>query len=226
MNMNSSRVRREGENVKPRQREHDGRYIGVAAAVAPGEHLLPEGKGPAGSIIAHGSVADPNPTFRGQKQRVMVNSKTDALEWEYKNRRISESAYIAGRTYQGVLERSRPPASGAGQFRQGDRVDCIIAAELKMLNRITSAQDAVVMLDNSARVVGMLGGRILELALYNQKTIADIAVILSNRPPDRRVKDAYAVLFRTTLENLADHWAEQNASGRRPAPHERSLAGM
>lgn len=222
----SSRDRREGENVKPRHREHDGRYIGVAAAVAPGEHLLPQGQGPARTMIAHGSVPDPNPTFKGQKQRVMVNRKTDALELEYSYKRISESAYLAGRTYQSVLERSRPPATGTGQFRQGDRVDCVIAAELKMLNRITSAQDAVAMLDNSARVVGQIGGRVLELALYDGMMLPEIAVMLSQRPPDRRVKDAYAVVFRLTLEHLADHWAEQNASGRRPAPSERSLAGM
>ena len=79
----SKRTRREGEQVKPRQREAVGRYVEVGAATVPGDHLLPLGPGPARSSIIYASVEDPNPSLRGRRQKVAVNKSTDPLEMEY-----------------------------------------------------------------------------------------------------------------------------------------------
>jgi hypothetical protein len=161
--------------------------------------------------IVHGIADDPNPTFRGERQRVAVNRRTDALESEYSYGRLSEGAYRAGRIYQSVLECASGSPSGGGQWMEGDRVDVVIAHELAILRGIDRADAVVVMLDDTCRVVGKLGQRVLALVLVDRLTLEQVAERVANRK-DKLARSFYAETFRQSLEALADHWSSAHAS--------------
>lgn len=183
-----------------------GRY-GLARASSPGE-LPPEGRDPGRPHleIVHGVVDDPNPTFRGERQRVAINKNTDALEREYKYGRISESAYRAGNVYGCVLEKSEGAATGGGQWMEGDRVDVVVAHELAIINGLDRAAASVHMLTDTAKVVGVLGQRVLGLVLVKRMTLEQVCESISGRS-DKLAKSFYAETFRQSLEALADHWS-------------------
>lgn len=184
-----------------------GRYSGSRAASSPGE-LPNECRDPSRPHleIVHAVVDDPNPTFRGERQRVAVNKNTDALEREHKYGRISESAYRAGRVYGLVLEKSGGAASGGGQWMEGDRVDAVLAHEVAILLGIDRARVSVAMLTDTLKVVGMLGQRILYLVLIKRLTLENVCEEISGRT-DKLARNFYAETFRQSLQSLADHWS-------------------
>ena len=165
-------------------------------------HSRPAG---AAAFVKHGVVDDPNPSLRGRRQRAAINIKTDALESEYARGRISEAGYWAGRTYKAVLERSRRPLSGGGAWNPGNRVDQVISHEIAILERIANADDAVGMLNETSRVLGILGQRILELVLVDELTITAAAKRIRGRD-DRQTVIYWSQRFRESCELLAEHW--------------------
>ncbi len=166
---------------------------------------------PAGAapFVKHGVVDDPNPTLRGRRQRAAINIKTDALESEYARGRISEAGYWAARTYKAVLERSRRPLSAGGAWNPGNRVDQVISHETAVLDRIGNAEDAVKMLNETSRVLGMLGQRILELVLVDEMTITAAAKRIRGRD-DRQTVIYWSNRFRESCELLAEHWCSRH----------------
>jgi hypothetical protein len=189
-------------------RETEGRY-GLARARTPGA-LPKEGvhKSRPQLDIVHGVVDDPNPSFRGERQRAAVNKNTDALEREHKNGRVSDAGYRAGRAYQLVLERSGGSATGGGQWVEGDRVDAVLAHEVAIVRNIDRARATVSMLDDTAKVVGLLGQKVLELVLLKRRTLEQVCTDISGRD-DKLARSFYAHLFRHSLEALADHWSSR-----------------
>ncbi len=172
-------------------------------AATPGE-LPAEGRLRPGVHIAHAIVDDPNPALRGRKQRVAINRMTDGLEHEHSRGRISDAGYWAARTYGLVLERSRGTVGGASWIGS-DRVDQVVSHELKILNGIARAQDAVAMIRDTAPAIGMIGQRILELVLVEGLTLTAAADRLDGRG-DRQAVIFWSQTFRRSCELLADHW--------------------
>ena len=165
-----------------------------------------------GLQIRHGREADPNPSLRGKSQKVAVNIKTDPLEREHANKRISDVGYVAACTYRKVLQRSRRPASAGGAWSSGDRVDQVISHEITILDRIEHADDAVTMIRDTAPAVGMRGQRVLELALADELTLTEVARRMTGSD-DRQAVIYYSRLFRDSCEALAEHWGRRD---RRP----------
>ena len=183
-----------------------GRYRDRASALQPGElpreGLVQNGRG----RIKHGAVDDPNPAFRGKRQRVAINACTDVLEHEYSRGRISEAGYLAARSYQLVLEKSAGKPSGGGQWVEGDRVDAAAAHEVAIVRSLDSARAATDMVFNALPVVGLLGAKVMRMALVERLTIVQIADELDGRS-ERMQVIFYAETFRRACEALADHWA-------------------
>jgi len=183
-----------------------GRYSQVSLARPPGDHLPKEGRQGAHITVVHGAVDDPNSTLRGRRQRVAINAQTDPLEYEYSRGRMSEAAYRAGRIYQRILERSGQMPTGS-QWRQGDRVDAATAHELAIIRAIETATAAVRMLDDLRPIIGMMGERILYMALIERKPLSDISQRMT-QSNDRHATRWAGWMFRQALEAIADHWAK------------------
>jgi len=184
-------------------RRTEGRYSGTAGAVLPGD-LPREGKRRGDVHVVHGTVSDPNPALTG-RQKVAINRNTDALEFAYSRKLVSDGAYSAGRVYQAVLERAAGIIAADGEIAFGVRSDPVSARDFAMMYRIHNAREAVEMIDETARVVGMVGGMVLEKTLGIERlTIAE----LSRRAGGGRLTAAYySRVFQDSLENLADFWA-------------------
>lgn len=187
------------------RRHSEGRYSGGRATV-PGE-LPPEGKRGQAHIV-HGIVADPNPVVK-PRQKVGINRNTDALEYAYSRGQISNAAYEAGRAYQAILERAAGIRDGGGDI-SGVRADPVAARDMLMIYRIESAREAVEMLDDTARVVGKVGGMVLEKTLGMERLmITDLARMMGG---GKLAVAYYGRTFRDSLENLSDHWAKRGLS--------------
>jgi hypothetical protein len=186
-----------------RGRESEGRYSGGSASV-PGE--LPSPGRRRQMHIVHGIVTDPNPTRRG-RQKVAINRNTDALEYAHSRHQVSPAAYAAGRVYQAVLERAAGVRDAETDFA-GIRSDPVAARDIAMIYKLESAREAVEMLDETARVVGKLGGWVLEMTLGGQRMmITDLARMNGG---GRNAETFYGQTFRVSLENLAEHWAKRS----------------
>lgn len=185
-------------------RKSEGRYSGASGASVPGE-LPREGKRRGGIQIAHATVDDPNPTIAG-RQRVAVNRKNDALEDAYAAGRVSDAAYAAGRVYQAILERAAGIRDGGDM--SGVRADPVSARDLLMIYRIEHARDAVALLDETSRVVGQVGGMVLEKTLgFERVTLTELARRMGG---GRLTLAYYSRTFADSLENLAAHWARHS----------------
>ncbi len=190
-------------------RETTGRYRGVASALHPGD-LPREGSARTGKqLVKHGAVGDPNPALRGKRQKVAINIKTDALENEYAYGRISEAGYRAALVYQRVLDKAAGRPSGGGQWLQGDRVDVVVAQELAILRGIDSADKALNMVRSALPVIGMLGAKVMRMALVERLTIADIARQMSGKSERTQVA-FHAETFRQSCEALASYWSKSS----------------
>ncbi len=185
-----------------------GRHKDVTRATMPGE-LPREGARTAHDLVRHGVVADPNPSLLGRRQRAAINIKTDALEREYGQDRITPAAYGAARTYKAVLERSRRPVTGAGSWSFGSKVDQVISHELKILGMIEKAQNADAMLHDTAPAIGMRGQRVLELVLLDEVSLTEVARRMTGSA-NRQHVIYYSQLFRDTVEALAEHWCRRD----------------
>jgi len=194
----------------PPRRKTEGRYSGSSGTI-PGE-LPREGKRRGGIHVVHATVSDPNPAIVG-RQRVAVNRKNDALEDAYASGRVSDAAYAAGRVYQAILERAAGIRDGGDL--SGVRADPISARDLLMIYRIEHAREAVELLDETARIVGKVGGMVLEKTLgFDRITISELARRMGG---GRLALAYYSRTFVDSLENLAAYWAKHGES--HPSPN-------
>lgn len=161
--------------------------------------------------IKHGSVDDPNPIFRGQKQLAAINVSTDALEREYAHRRIDEASYLAGRRYQLALELQaiHPVGSCWSDARGGDPVQM---RDDRIVRALETAEQAIRVLDGCRPVIGMLGERVLVLTLGYRMTLGEAAERMGGSQ-HWRAREACGDRFRTALAALADHWSVRGADG-------------
>lgn len=192
-----------------RGRENAGRYSRVNDAQHPGPEL-PRRRPQAKIRIA--AVADPMPVIidgeaplkAPKRQKVAVNIHTDVLETEYAYDRISTGAYVAGRTYQMILEISRGRTSGGASFEPKDRGNPAIAHEWAIVSGLERAQDAVDLIYDTRKAVGQWAEALLSDVLGASITLSQAALARGYTSTDGRRKIAGE--FREALEDLALHW--------------------
>jgi hypothetical protein len=183
--------------------EQHGRYSKTNRATIPGE--LPEetrrGRGSPRREIRHAEVPDPNPALKGRRQRVAINIRVDALEHELARGRISEAVHLAGRVFRRVLEKSRTPPGSLSQWMKGDRVDQVIAHELKILRGIANAQASDVMLQEVRPIIGRVGEHLLIKVLIDGLSLTQVAGLMGNS--SKHGVFYCSETFRRSLEALA-----------------------
>ena len=193
-------------------RQTTGRYASVNTAIVPGE-LPREGRDNKLHIV-HAALDDPNPMAgdiqpgrKDKRQRVAVNARHDALEWEHATGRLSAAAYAAGRTYQLIRERAGGNASGGGQWAQGDRVDQAIAIDAGIWRRIQNANECMAMVREVLPVIGQNGEAVLVLTLGHDRLRISQAAMRLSGGDDRYAVSFWAETFRRSCEQLADLWS-------------------
>jgi hypothetical protein len=173
-----------------------------------------EGKRCGGKIeIVHGIAPDPYFANEGQRrgrgkhevlgqrqQRVAINRRADAIEFELSCGRISQAAADAARAYQRVVESARK-ATGALNWEQGSGGGDHDAA---IASRLDRAWTLVAWSDSIGRIAGGPAARMIDLAVDERLSIADIALRFgyASRWGRARIGDA----FRVGLERIAVEW--------------------
>lgn len=190
-----------------RGRENAGRYSRVNDAQHPGPEL-PRSR--LGAKVRIAAVSDPMQSLgdaakKGPaRQKVAVNIHTDVLETEYAYGRISTGAYMAGRTYQLVLEISRGRASGGASFEPKDRGNPATAHEWAIISGLERAQDTVDLIYDTREAVGQWAEILLSDVLGAGITLSQAAFARGYTSANGR--KAVAGQFREALEGLAFHW--------------------
>jgi hypothetical protein len=151
------------------------------------------------------AVEDPIADANGRRGRVLAttNRRVDVLEHERSHGRISDRAYSVGRIAQAVFERARRSGCG-GQWRQGDRVDAVVAHDLAIVHAIEDARKIRGYVEKIRQAVGRIDANILQLILGDNRTYADVAA-LRGRAGDAGAS-YFAKRFRDALEDLAETW--------------------
>lgn len=173
-----------------------------------------EGKRCGGKIeIVHGVAPDPYFAKEGQRrgrgkhevlgqrqQRVAINRRADAIEFELSCGRISQAAADAARAYQRVLESSRK-AAGALNWEQGSGGGDHDAA---IASRLDRASVLVAWMRSIQAKVGAFRAKIIDLAVDERLSLAAIALRFgySSRWGRAKIGDA----FREALEAIAIEW--------------------
>lgn len=143
-------------------------------------------------------------TSQGDRRaRVAVNGNTDVLEREHSHGNISNGAYHSGLAYQMILERADGVNHGSGGG--GARVDQCYNSDWPVLVRIMAARNVNELLDDTRKITGEHGARVLGYALRERRTLTEIAGIMTGTADKATVK-AHGIIFRMCLENLARHW--------------------
>jgi hypothetical protein len=185
------------------QRKRYGRYDRIEEAVHPGPALPRAPKRMKGKIeIVTAAVEDPNP-IGGEKlrrQRVAVNVARDPLEREYAYHRISTAAYLAGRTFESILEAAQIGAGSASPERSGGVGD----HEAVVAKSIDRAAAAVAAELDARSACGLRGVVILRAVLGDRQTFAQIAA--ADGMGAKRGTAQIAREFREALVALALHW--------------------
>jgi hypothetical protein len=185
---------------KPRasvRKTSGGRFRNVAAnARLPANDLAPA-LSPNIQLVP-GVVEDP--MEKGAHLIVSVNRRTDILENEYARGFITEGAYRTGREIQGTYEAAL--SMGSAGWTQGNRVDCTVAHELAILNKVEKAAAVTAFEKKIAAVIGMVGTRRLRRHLVEGWTYAQAAE--ERGQCGREATTFSAKYFRDSLETLAD----------------------
>jgi hypothetical protein len=173
-----------------------------------------EGKRCGGKIeIVHGIAPDPYFANEGQRrgrgkhevlgqrqQRVAINRRADAIEFELSCGRISQAAADAARAYQRVLESSRK-AAGASNWEQGSGGgdhDSAIASRLDRAWTLVAWSDSIRM------IAGGPAARMIDLAVDERLSLAKIAMRFGYVSRWGRAQIGKA--FREALEQIAVEW--------------------
>lgn len=158
---------------------------------------------------------------RGARQQASVNVRTDILETELHQGRISEAAFAEGRRVQQLLEVSQ--RIGGTNWTGGDRVDMWIAHEARILDAIVDAQDVQREVAWLRHELGAYDTQILRWALGDGMSYMSMAA--RTGPATTRRASVIAARFRTALESLANARAAVGANKPRTnyddvAPHD------
>ena len=154
------------------------------------------------------AVDDPIPDKDGRRGRVLatVNRRVDILELERSHGRLSARAYTVGRIVQAVFERARGPGAGS-QWREGDRVDAVVAQELAIIRSIEGARRAQAYIARIRGAIGRIDANILQAVLGDRKSYADVSALRGRAGPRGAVY--FASRFRDALEDLAETWEKR-----------------
>lgn len=196
--------------LKSRERGTLGRYDDVNRAAVPGD-LERQGKRAGGKIVVrHGAVDDPNPAFRGKRQRVAINVHSSALEAERAYGRISEAAYHAGRIYEAIIEASSGSRLGGSGSNEGtDRGSVIVRQLMAIVSSLDRAQRAVDLEADVRRALGRDAEFLLRLVLGESRTFKQVAE--ANGRTSGRASAEVGHAFRLAVESLAVHWGRTGA---------------
>lgn len=156
------------------------------------------------------AVEDPIPDADGRRGRVLatVNRRVDVLEYERSHGRISDRAYAVGRIVQAVFERARGPGAGS-QWREGDRVDAVVAQELAIIHAIQDARRVQIYVKRIRLAVGRIDANLLQLILGEHRTFADVAALRGQA--GREGTHYWAQRFRDALDDLAEAWERRRS---------------
>ena len=149
--------------------------------------------------VAAGGRHKPAP----ERVRATVNRRVDVLEYEHSHGRISAAAYNEGRVIQALFERAG--ISGGSTWRDGSRIDAVVAKELMLSRR---CRDARLIAARMAKIGAVLGQKSIDVAIIRQvlgenRRYADVA-LPARLHTDTRSGIAYvAARFRDALETLA-----------------------
>jgi hypothetical protein len=163
--------------------------------------------------VIHATVDDPTNygRERGMRQRVAINRDTDVLETEYCCRRISDSGYRTGRTYQRVMRRNTSP-SGSGQWLPGDKVDASRAKEAAIAAHFDAARAKVELAREVCMHIGVQGELLLKVVLVDGHPFCKAAEMIY-RMSGKRAASHCAWQFRKHCEYLAEKlpWMTQES---------------
>ena len=191
-------------------RSRVGRYRGDPVGMTFVD-LPRQGKRAGGKIeIVHGHAEDPNRTLgdvAGQvgrrQQKVAINRRADALEFEYSYGRISEAAYAAGRTYQRVIEASRMGCGGGSMEPSTGSSD----HDMMISKRVDRSRTLVIWYKRIRSIVGQWQALIIDLALDERILLGEIAKRIGYRSKWGRAKISRE--FRDSLELIASEWEKR-----------------
>jgi hypothetical protein len=170
------------------------------------------------------SVDDPFPARNGDKLIATVNIRTDLLEQERANKRITPAAYLTGRILQAVFEKQGQV--GSSNWRGGDRVDAAVAHEKQIMAMLRNARLIDALMQRMIAKIGSHGTDFIRKLLTGERTFQSYAAHeqqlqarrLGLRTPTKvgdRAITHVATRFRDLLEILADELA---ATGKTRAP--------
>jgi hypothetical protein len=178
--------------------------------------------------VKHAIVDDPMEKDGAKKLRVAINYRTDALENERANRRISPAAYMTGRIMQHIFETSTR-VSGSN-WRGGDRVDAAVAHEDAIIRALGNADKRDELMAQLEDDLGKKGVDFLRKILTGERTFQSYAAHEhdlaarrlglrrgapgAGKPGDRAI-GRVADRFRWALEEAAEILA---ATGKSRAP--------
>lgn len=198
--------------LKSRERDRGtlGRYDDINRASVPGE-IERQGKRAGGKIVVrHGAVDDPNPAFKGKRQRVAINVHSSALEAERAYGRITESAYQAGRIYEAIIEAASGARIGGSGSNEGtDRGSVIVRQLMAIVSSLDRAQRAVDLQHDVRRALGRDAELLLRVILGEGRTFGEISEGQGKTSAWARRQVAGA--FREAVEDLARHWDRTGA---------------
>jgi hypothetical protein len=190
-------------DAQPKRRRTSDRYNLTDASEPPaGRGRVPRSRNAFTAVVA---VEDPIADCNGRRGRLLatVNRRVDVLEYERSHDRITDRAYTVGRIVQAVFERARGPGAGS-QWREGDRVDAVVAQELAIIRAIQGARLVQVYLKRIREAIGRIDANLLKQILGDHKSYGEVAAL---RGRANRAGTAYfADRFRDALEDLGETW--------------------
>ena len=92
---------------------------------------------------------------------------------------------------------------------EGDRVDVMVAQDLAILRAIDSTDRALTMVRNALPVIGLLGAKVMRMALVERLTMTDIAMQMAGKAERMQVA-FHAETFRQSCAALATYWSRRS----------------
>jgi len=141
-----------------------------------------------------------DPYEPGRSMRAQFNVRHDALENEYARKRISLTAYMAGRVYQGTWDDNRE----AAEFCM-ERISRIFSAnDIPIILGIDKAKRVNELRSQAKILLGPDRERLVNKILSDNKGIEEVA--LENGYSGTKQRYYVGETFRQSLEILGDAW--------------------
>ncbi len=152
--------------------------------------------------ISPSIVAVQNPYDAHERVLATVNRQVDILESHRAHGWISEAAYRSGRLSQGMFERCSRSGPGMGsQWREGDRVDVVMAHDLAISHSIDDARKIIKYIAWLVKKLGPLDTELLRNSLNYRMSLRECAA-KEAKYSDYQV-ECVGKRFREALELLA-----------------------